>query len=253
MKRVILLIALMLTLALLVSCLPSQETVSQEQSSQNNAQEQENSRRSTSPEPSETESAPRIIIPKPRMNTVMEELVNKNKQATNYNYAFDAQDARGYEVYRIGNKIKKVYTDTVQLRNEVYYNKVYLDLDAQKAIGICDKSGITCSDIWNQAFEIDIEKENIYPSPVEIMNQVNYAESVGSENFDDRALTIIEYTNPAGNKERLSVDKYYGLPLRQVIYDADGIIKEKHTFTKIAVGQLQEEDVTLPPQYKVVG
>ena len=124
MKRVILLIALMLTLALLVSCLPSQETVSQEQSSQNNAQEQENSRRSTSPEPSETESAPRIIIPKPRMNTVMEELVNKNKQATNYNYAFDAQDARGYEVYRIGNKIKKVYTDTVQLRNEVYYNKV---------------------------------------------------------------------------------------------------------------------------------
>ena len=241
----------MMVLLLLVACLPSQEEI--EPQNKNTNQPVTLPDNSRSDIPASENSAPHTTISKPKMNPVMQELLHKNKFATNYYYMFDGDNAQGYEVFRRGNRIKKVYTDTIELRNGVYYNKVYIDLDGQKAIGICDKPGVTCHSLWNNAFELSFEKEKIYPTPVDIINQVQYAESVGSEVIDNRQLTIIEYTNPEGNKERLSVDNYYGLPLRQVKYDPFGNIEEKHTFTNIVMGQLHEEDVILPPQYSMLG
>ena len=179
-------------------------------------------------------------------------LLLKNKDATNLHYIFDAEKVTGYEIYLRGGKAKKIYTDTKFLRNEVYYNKVFLDWSSQQAVGICDKLGISCSSIWNKAYQVPFESEGIYATPAEVVQRVRYGREVGSEFFDDRKLKIIEFVNREEKRERLSVDPYYGLPLRQVIFAADNTMEEQHTFINLEVGQIKESEVTVPTQYALV-
>ncbi|MBI2666708.1 hypothetical protein HYX13_03795 [Candidatus Woesearchaeota archaeon] len=75
------------------------------------------------------------------------------------------------------------------------------------------------------------------------------------ENVDGRSTEIIEDLNIEGKLERLSLDKFYGLPLKQVIYssaDPKSEMEVKHTYTRLGVGQLKEKDVILPEEVTVV-
>lgn len=75
---------------------------------------------------------------------------------------------------------------------------------------------------------------------------------MGTEFFQGRSLNIYEFVNSMGMKEQISVDPYFGLPFKQTIFEsskAGDTIKEKHTFTKIEIGQIKDADVTLPANY----
>lgn len=192
---------------------------------------------------------PRSRVQEPAPNAKIIELLEKNKDATNYHYVYDAEKGDGYEVFVLGSKAKKVYLDAKPLRGDIFYNTIYLNRETKTAVGICNKPGVTCGAIWNKAYAVDYELENIAPTPVEILDQVRNPQEAGSEVLLSRELTIIEFTNADGKKERWSVDDFYGLPSRQVIYSADAEIEESHTFIKLSVGQVQEEEVTLPEEY----
>jgi len=195
---------------------------------------------------------PSSRVKEPAQNAEIMALLEKNKDVTNYHYVFDADNAGGYEVFILGSKIKKAYLEAKPLRGDIFYNTIYLDMETKTAIGLCNKPGVTCGAIWNKAYALDYELENVGPTPAEIIAKVRNPQEVGSEVLMNRALTIIEYVNSEGNKERLSLDNFYGLPSRQAIYSSaeDGAeIEESHTFTRLSVGQVREEEITLPEEY----
>ncbi len=194
-------------------------------------------------------------VPVEEVSTLTPELAalfNKNKDTTTIYYLYDREKTTGYEVFIDGNKAKKIFDNTIKVRTDVYYTTIYLDLNKKTAVATCEKGGTLCSPIWNNAYNLDYETVKLDPTPMEIIKQVKSAESVGSELFENKQLTIYEYTNPAGQKERLSIDSYYGLPHRQVIYEGSSK-KEEHTFTKVETGLVTAEEVILPVKYTVVG
>lgn len=192
---------------------------------------------------------PRSRVKEPAPNADILALLGRNKDSTNYHYMFDADNAQGYEVFILGAKVKKEYTDTRHLRGDIFYNIIYLDQDARTAFGICTKPGTSCSSAWNKVYVVDYDMENIGTTPIDIVKQVHNPQKVGSEMLMNRALTIIEYINADEKRERLSLDDYYGLPSRQVIYSADDEIEESHTFTRLSVGDVDEEDIMLSQEY----
>ncbi len=194
---------------------------------------------------------PSSRVQEPAPNAEIIELLEKNKDATNYHYVYDAEKADGYEVFISGSKVKKVYLDTKPLRGDIFYNTIYLNRETKTAVGICNKPGVTCGAIWNKAFVLDYDKEKISSTPVELLSRVSNPQEAGSEVLLSRELTIIEFTNADGKKERWSVDDFYGLPSRQAVYSPDDEVEEIHTFIKLSVGQVREEEVTLPEEYVV--
>ena len=192
----------------------------------------------------------------PSLHPEISALLNKNKDISNYNYLYDADKTEGYAVYRVGNKLKKVYTEPLKMGSNLFLNSFYLDLEKKTVFGVCDKLGVTCTEQWNKAYPLDFFSQEIADSPRDLAQRVPAtARIAGGENVESRATEIIEYINADGKLERLSLDKFYGLPLKQVIYssaDTKGTIVVKHTYTHLAVGQLKESDVALPEGIKII-
>jgi len=192
------------------------------------------------------------------------DLMAKSEDTDNYKYFFQSsirnkygsyESGPSYEVYIKGEKVKKIYPREIKLKEDVYYNEVYLDLDKEEAVGICTESGMNCKPIWDKAFELDYPTEKLLMTPWKLIQNIDpETEEVGSEVFDNRNLLILEYDNAKGEKEKLSVDKYSGLPLKRVVYtyeDDEKIILESYTFTMLAVGGVKNVDITLPEKYEL--
>ena len=199
---------------------------------------------------SSEKATPQVIDPE------ITALLNKNKEVTNYNYLYDAEKTEGYAVNRVGNKIKKVYTEPLKMGSKLFFNSFYLDLEKKTVFGVCDKLGVTCTEQWNKAYPLDFFSQEIADSPQDLAQRVPAtAKIVGGENVESRSTEIIEYINADEKLERLSLDKFYGLPLKQVIYssaDSKSAIVVKHLYTRLAVGQLKESDVALPEGIKIM-
>ena len=234
------LLFVILTLMLIISCT-------------NSINMSEQPERSTQPEitvdfPSSIESPAQQDTSSPKQPQTSQNLLDKGQMTTNYHYVFDEFDPQGYEVSIAGDKVKKVYFDPVLLRRDIFYTTVYFNFNSSEIIVTCEKPSIACGPHWKEAFRLLQKKEHIYTTPAEILKQVHSPNVTGSETFDNRALTIIEYTNKAGQRERLSVDQFSGLPVRQRIYT--GMEQPvMHTFTKIQVEQVKESQVTVAGDY----
>ena len=178
-------------------------------------------------------------------------LLDKSRGLTNYHYVFDASEVDSYEIWKKDNFIKKVYSEPVKLGKESYYNELYLDMDKGTAIGICTDAGVLCSPVWKKSFTLDYNQELPAVDPVALVEQVSYAEKVGTERVETRAATIIQ-EDSTDKKVKLWLDDYYGFPLKYVRYSLQGgeeLILEKHTFSKVQVGQVKTADVTMPVGY----
>jgi len=241
MKKEILVI-LVISIFLLSACTPAVEKVSTSEKS--------------SPAEKKVSSGevPPVVLPP--LDFEIAALLNKNKEATNYNYVYDAEKTQGYAVYRLGNKVKKVYSEPLKMDANIFLNTFYLDLEKKTAFGICDKLGVTCSEQWNKAYPLDFSTQETALSPLDLANAVPITAKIfGGESVDGRSTEIIEYLNAEGKLERLSLDKFYGLPIKQVIYssaDAKSEVEVKHTYTRLAIGQLKESDVSLPEGVEMV-
>ena len=214
---------------------------------------------------SETTEIPlQETLPEQQLDPEIEELIAKGRNAANYNYFFSSlvRDNYGiytetsYTVFVKEEKTKKVYLNPKKLRGDIFYNEIYLDNTKKTAIGICTKIGILCEKILDKAYAVDYLSEKIDVTPAELLKGVGLnAAKVGEEVIDNRKTTIIEYTNAKGQKERLSLDNHFGLPLKQIIYetsDDQEIILETNRFSKFSVGNVLTKEVTLPEKYQIV-
>lgn len=178
-------------------------------------------------------------------------LLEKSKNVTAYKYYFDTfKGGKYYEVFVREGKVRKVYSDVLKFGEEHYYNEVYLNSLDKEAVAVCTQGGVLCTSVWNKAFLVDYDTEKVSFVPVDLLFNLSYdAHKVGEEIFDNRKAVIIEFVNGKGMKEKLWLDAFYGVPLKQVVYDELGKEGEKHTFTHFIVG-VSDEEVMLPASYE---
>ncbi len=201
-------------------------------------------------------SKPKITIvppkekPKPMYDPIVGDLIEKTKKIDNYQYTFDASKGGTYDYYIYGQKAKKVYLVPIKLKGDVNYNEVYLDNPLQDAVVVCTKGVSSCTYAWKKAYQISYIKEKVDLTPLVVVANIPYsAKKVGEEVFDNQKTSIIEYINGQDKKERLWMDHYTGLPLKQVIYSVDTETGDKelvkHTFTRVILN-IKKSDVMFP-------
>ncbi len=194
------------------------------------------------------------VVPRVYVRDI-DDLLSKSRGITNYRYFFDAGKPQSYDVFVRDQAIKKVYPTPRKLNAEVYYDTVYLDVEERTAVTICTELGVLCGPTFKKAYTTSFEQEMVTPVLTNLINDVPYiAKVVGTEVFDNHNAIIIEYQNTEGLREQLSLDTYSGFPLRQRVFSSadDRSVVEHHTFTKLGVGNVLEEDLTFPEDYTVV-
>jgi len=184
----------------------------------------------------------------------IQELMDKNKKVKSYKYIYDVPSGDSYEYYVSGDKAKKKY---ISLRKSnllnVYYDEVYLYLNTKKAYASCTLGASSCVAIWKRAYPTNFDKQVVSLTPLDLVNSMGYdARKVGEEVIDNIQTVVVEHTNKQGKKERLWLDTFYGMPMKQIIYDGvEGAMKEeKHTFTRLIVDVLESE-VTMPVDFQI--
>ncbi len=202
-------------------------------------------------------------------NPKIKELRDRSAQVDNYDFNYKSTimtssglylDDANYRVKIKGEKIKKTYFEPKYWKGEIFYNDIYLDAAQKTAYGVCSKTGITCKDIKNKAYGLDYAAEDVTITPRIIMDELvpTQVKVTGETYYNKRKVILLELATPEGNQERLFVDDFYGLPLRQVIFklneDNEEVKLVDRTFDLIGAGPgtVKSSEVNVPEGMEVV-
>ncbi|MBU1973976.1 MAG: hypothetical protein KKH52_01110 [Nanoarchaeota archaeon] len=193
------------------------------------------------------------------------ELIEKSEKVNSYHYSFislirqsnnNYEEVATYQAYLKGDKIKKIYLSPVKLNQEFYYIDIYLNINEKTAVGTCSTNSVLCDDLDNQAFKLVYTSEKISPTPLDLLSALPLsAQKIGEETIENRKAAVLSYTNSDGKLEKLSVDTYSGIPLKQIIYqleDDEEVVLEKNTFSLDGLNDVKNADVTLPDNYELI-
>ncbi|MBI4980832.1 hypothetical protein HZC30_04725 [Candidatus Woesearchaeota archaeon] len=203
-------------------------------------------------------------------NPKIKELRDRSAQVDNYEYYYKSTvmtstglylDDANYQVKIKGEKIKKTYIEPKFWKEDIFYDEVYLDVVQETAYGVCSKLGITCEGINHNAYKLDYAAEDVTITPRIIMDGLipTQVKVTGETYYQKRKVILLEFTTPEGNQERLFVDDFYGLPLRQVIFrlneDDDEVVLVDRTFNLIGAGSgtVKNSEVNVPNDFEVAG
>ena len=202
-------------------------------------------------------------------NPKIKELRDRSAQVDNYDFNYKSiimtstglyLDETSYRVKIKGEKIKKTYPEPKYWKREIFYNDVYLDAAQKTAYGVCSKTGITCKDIKNNTYVLNYIAEDVTITPRIIMDELipTQVKVTGETYYDKRKVILLEFATPEGNQERLFVDDFYGLPLRQVIFKSNEDNEEVRLVDRIfdligaGNGTVKFSEVNVPEGMKVV-
>jgi hypothetical protein len=185
------------------------------------------------------------------------ELIDLSSDISSYEYFFASRvrdrfgnyQEENYDVYIKGNKVKKVYATPKRLAEGEYYDVVYIDLDKKSAIGVClDKGKVLCQDLNDEQFQIPYQEEKLAVVPLELIQSIDpLAKKINSGIFENRKVDVLNYDFEEGQR-KLSVDKYYGLPLKLEEYSYEGedeILEKSYIFTRVSVNNVKTATVTI--------
>ena len=193
----------------------------------------------------------------PVLDKEIAKLVAASRDIDNYQYLYQprVKDQYGnyggtsYNIYIKGTKAKKVYFSPVKFNDSGFYNAVYLDLKKKTATGVCDSKSVLCREILGKKYNISYEKEKLIKIPKGLIQNIDGgAKPVEEVVIENKKVSVLSYLNKNNQTVRMSVDKYYGLPLKLEVYSYQNekeILEEKYEFGKLIVGQVMTEDVNL--------
>lgn len=180
----------------------------------------------------------------------------KTGTRTSYHYFFNhkARDEFGnyhetadYEVFVVGDKVKKAYISPVRLDKGLFYDQMYLDNTAKTAFATCIKRTVLCEPSFEKVYRA--EYEELPFTAIDILQGVPpEAKSLGNRALYGRSALLIEYGN-----ERLYIDTHFGLPLKHQVFkveEGQEIILEESTFTRLS--DALDSDVTVPEEFVLV-
>ncbi len=189
-------------------------------------------------------------------------VISKGKVKDNYKYRYSSsflnkngqyQQRQGFIVSIKGSKIKKEYSDLQKPDVSTSYDAVFLDPDAKTAYAICSLTEAKCGESYMKRYVLSYEDEKLAITPLEVLSMIGYdAYLKGTEVYEDRKAYVLYHTNAQGNKEKLLIDKFYGIPLKQEIYKQEGDEEKKieeNSFVIMTVGGVKDSDVNIGTEY----
>ncbi len=217
------------------------------------------------PEVKTEEKKEEVILYNPKIK----ELKDKSAQIDNYYYRFQSVvigsngisvENNAYSLMVRGLQSKKVYLQPKNWKEDIYYNEVYLDSNQKTAYVACTDSGVLCDPSKLKAYRFSYDTESVSITPKKIMEDLNPADYkvLGFILIGPRRAVILEKITSEATKEKLFVDDYYGLPLRQVFFnlneDEEEVIMVDRLFGFIGAGSgtVKLNDVTIPESLEVV-
>jgi len=270
MKKIYLLIAMSLLLALLVACAPldfkqegaaETEEVSEEapkEAAKETVDEKvvepkkeeieieplkkEETAPAPEPKKEETKTAPKEL---PAELKSLLERADQKLTSMSYLYASPETSGRFLDTYHVrGDKIKvKLYEENYYMHKD-YYDTVYLDTTKKTATARCE-SPRRCVfpdfDNTGRVFD-DVEYDEYRrKTPYEWLADITTPELLGPEVVDKRSALKIQYPKDDSRVE-MWLDNSYGIPLQFKIIHPDDK-EESYQFSNFQFNTLKEEDV----------
>ncbi|MBN1157375.1 hypothetical protein JXA85_07155 [Candidatus Woesearchaeota archaeon] len=186
-------------------------------------------------EPEPVEEAPVVEEVKIDISPDVQEIIDGSRTIKSLTYMhYWSDNLRMGESYFIkGNLIKRKLADI-----ENYYERdidtVYLDMETKTAEAYCERSSKRCYD-KNQPFEVKYADFYV-KTPLDWVNEIVYARAVGSEDIENKPVTVIEF------RSRTVEGKMWlrgaGVPMKVQIDN------KTYEFSSLVVNSLSDEDVT---------
>lgn len=194
---------------------------------------------------SEKEPAPKKAEPElPPLSQELLDLIAKAEGIGSIEYSYGeykpGEAGIFMHVYVREDKIKQVFS----IRGGTYtpgtmYDSVYLDL-AEKTVKAYCEDIEDCED--TDALIPVNYNDFIVETPLSLLRTIKYGEIKGSAMFGNREAIIIEFINEQGNKQRVWLWNYWGVPIKYEIYSADGERIKKVEYKGMIVNQLKSSD-----------
>lgn len=197
--------------------------------------------------PSPTEN--KIIIEKSRkLSPELRELLQKadnEVKSTSYLYA-ESPGNIGFDTYFVkGTKIKIALFEKNDYNVEDYFNIVYLDAVEKTAHGTCEnkKRCLTkIADNTKKVYTLDYDEYRT-KTPYEWIKDIEYAEILGYEMINNKAVTKIRFEQNEIETE-MWVDNRYGLPHKIIVkYNGD---EKTYSFKNLLANTVKDSDVVSP-------
>jgi hypothetical protein len=269
MKKIGLIIAVVLLVALLIACAPVQKEdaadkkdaapekaadTTKEKVEEKVVEPAKTKTETKTVEPKETKTKTETKEPEAKAETpknlpeTIQKIVDKADRRTEsmvYLYGSPETEGRFLDTYNIrGTKIRvDLYEDNYYV-TEGYFDTVYLDTVAKTAKGQC-LNGRRCIssqvDNTGKLFDADYD-EYLRKTPFDWVKEIKpTAEFVGPEVVDRRSVSKIKYEE--GDKTvEMWLDDSYGVPLQlKIIYPDD--TEELYSFTNAEFNTLEEKDM----------
>ena len=196
-----------------------------------------------------------VVVPAPVANEPVQSIVEsmssdvaallaQREKVVSLKTSVDDGVPGSYTLIVRGDKLKKIYSVPQSYNKETLVTTVYIDRSAKTAVGICDVVFACTREREGKGRSLIYESENP-TTPLDIINRVTATKKVGEEKFDNRQTFLLEHILPGGKRERLWVEKFFGVPLQQRVFSGD-TLTEKHTFTLTSFNGVLVEDVSLP-------
>ncbi|MBI4439069.1 hypothetical protein HY640_04010 [Candidatus Woesearchaeota archaeon] len=189
----------------------------------------------------QTQQAQQPSQPKPQIITEeAKALFSKNSKITSMRYLFHGppNDALAYDITAAGTKRKIVSPKLIKLSDGVFYDVVYIDTVAKKATAYCESGSCT----QPGPYDVDFSSYN-FPTPADFVSTVSSAEAKGTELFENRKVTVVQYQDKSGNEGTLLVDTTYGAPLK-VSFGSTKYEYRNPSFNTASEGEITPKSLT---------
>lgn len=180
-------------------------------------------------------------------------LKRADEKVKSYSYLYrgpESGDVAKDTYYIKGDWIKVQYYEEDYYIRENETTHVYIDADAQTAYGCCEVPSRCFTpeqDLRNTRFVLDYAEEygDLPKTPYQWLQEIKDAKIVGTETFNTRSVTVIEYDRPDGSTVHMKIDDTYGMPHQVVITSGENELA-RHQFNDMNFNSYSDSDFVPP-------
>src|SRR3989344_8686698 len=173
-------------------------------------------------------------------------LIARQDKAKSYHFYYSTSENWNVirdQFFMKGDKIKIELYEINRWNND-YFDTVYLEPTTKTAAAFCEnKNKDRCRDN-DRKFDVSYE-DFVIKTPLEWLASIpRDARVTGSERFDERMRSVVEYTRDDGATVRIWIDRFSGVPVRVLIFmgEVENILEE-YNFKNLVINTLTSQDV----------
>lgn len=185
--------------------------------------------------------------PEQEMSRIARQLQEKAPKVKSYSFSYAElpENKANRKYYVKGDLVRVELTKHGLLENGDQYDTIYLDRAEERAVAYCELNPVICKKdgvIFRPEYE---EYDIVYPQ--EFMAGITAGEDLGSLTHEDAVSQRIAFMEN-GDQYRLTVHKFYGIPVLIEIFDNTEFSGEAtgHAYREMTFNLVTDEQMTPP-------